>query len=144
VLLVFFVGQVLYAQASSLSTDSGMRPFYHGFCSWVGCEVAEVREAHRIRSRQVVVRSHPETDDAIVVEAVIINDAPYAQAFPEIEIQFSDMNGRPVAARRFFRDEYLAGNMEGESEIPSKTPIRITLNLVDPGRDAVNYIVLFH
>ena len=54
------------------------------------------------------------------------------------------MNGRPVAARRFFRDEYLAGNMEGESEIPSKTPIRITLNLVDPGRDAVNYMVLFH
>ena len=144
VLLVFFVAQVLYAQASSLSTESGMRPFYQSFCGWFGCTVAEVHEPHRIRSRQVVVRSHPEAEDSIVVEAVIINDAPYAQAFPEIEIQFSDMNGRPVAARRFSREEYLSGDMEGEREIPAKTPIRISLNLVDPGRDAVNYIVLFH
>jgi predicted Zn finger-like uncharacterized protein len=143
-LLLLFVGQFLYGQASSLSAESGMRPFYRSFCAVFGCTVAEIREPHRIRSRQVVVRSHPEAADAIVVEAVIFNDAPYGQAFPDVEIQFSDMNGRPVASRRFAPEEYLSGELAGQVEMPSRTPIRIALELVDPGRDAVNYVVLFH
>lgn len=144
VLLLLFVIQLLYSQASGLSNDSRMRPFYQGFCSVFGCTLADVHEPELIRSRQVVVQSHPRARDAIMVDAVIYNDAPYPQAFPWIELQFSDMNGRPVASRRFAPREYLSGDLEGETEMPSKTPIRVSLSLVDPGRDAVNYIMLFH
>ena len=143
-LLLMFIVQVLYSQAAGLSHDSRMRPFYQQFCAVFGCVLAEVREPERIRSRQVVVQSHPRAKEAIVVDAVIYNDAPYPQAFPWIELQFSDMNGRPVASRRFSPDEYLAGDLDAESEMPSKAPIRVSMSLVDPGRDAVNYIMLFH
>ncbi|MEE9254843.1 MAG: DUF3426 domain-containing protein [Pseudomonadales bacterium] len=143
-LLVLFIIQVLYSQAAGLSPDSRMRPFYQQFCGVFGCTPAEVREPERIRSRQVVVQSHQQAKNAIVVDAVIYNDAPYPQAFPWIELQFSDMNGRPVASRRFSPGEYLAGDLDGETEMPSKTPIRVSLSLVDPGRDAVNYIMLFY
>jgi hypothetical protein len=37
----------------------------------------------------------------------------------------------------------VAGELSGQSEMPPQTPIRISLDILDPGQDAVNYSLSF-
>ena len=72
-----------------------------------------------------------------------MNDAQYEQAFPRLELSFSDNNDKVISHRLFTPDEYLAGEAAGLSLMPTQTPIHIALEIQDPGKDASNYQVRF-
>jgi hypothetical protein len=91
-----------------------------------------------------VVRSHPEFSGALVVDAILYNRAPFAQPFPLLEMRFADINGRLLASRRFKPSEYLAGELAGQAEMPPQIPIHVSLDILDPGTQAVNYSLSFH
>jgi hypothetical protein len=44
-----------------------------------------------------------------------------------------------VAGRQFLPEQYLAGEMTGTTQMPSMQPVHISLEIVDPGEQAVNY-----
>jgi hypothetical protein len=44
-----------------------------------------------------------------------------------------------VASRRFVPKDYLGGELVGRELMPQNQKIHITLDLVDPGPEAVNY-----
>ena len=67
----------------------------------------------KIKSSNLVVRSHPEFNGALVVDAIIYNRAPFSQPFPLLELRFADLNGHLIASRRFKPGEYLNGDLEG-------------------------------
>jgi hypothetical protein len=75
------------------------------------------------------------------VDVLIINNAPFDQPFPDLELVFTDINENPVAARRFTPDEYLGGELAGRKLMPQNQKIYISLDLVDPGESAVNYSI---
>ena len=89
------------------------------------------------------MRSHPELADALVVDAVIVNGADFAQPFPELELRFTTIDGDLVAGRRFKPEEYLSGELAGVTLMVPKTPVRLALEITDPGADAVNYFLSF-
>jgi len=78
------------------------------------------------------------------VDAIIYNRATFSQPFPLLELRFADLNGSLIASRRFKPAEYLSGELAGVSEMPSQTPIHISLDILDPGNKAVNYSLSFH
>ncbi|HKI74076.1 MAG TPA: DUF3426 domain-containing protein, partial [Pseudomonadales bacterium] len=82
---------------------------------------------------------HPSVARALAVDAMIRNDAPWRQRFPDITLRFSDVHGDPVALRTFTPAEYLAGEMTGLKFIPARTEVRISLGIVDPGPSATSY-----
>jgi hypothetical protein len=93
--------------------------------------------------KKLVVRSHPEVDGALIVNAIIVNEAPFAQPFPELELRFTSLEGNLVASGRFQPHQYLAGELEGAEKIQSLTPVHIELEFEDPGSEAVNYLMEF-
>jgi hypothetical protein len=102
-----------------------------------------MRALDALVSKNLVVRANPEVPGALMVDALIVNEATFAQPFPVIELRFSSMGGNLIAGRRFRPDEYLAGELQGAKMMAPRTPVHIALAIDDPGQDAVNYVMVF-
>lgn len=138
------VGQYIAYHFDELARQDQYRPWFQQFCPQIGCTVPSKVDIAKIKSSNLVVRSHPEFNGALVVDAIIYNRAPFSQPFPLLELRFADLNGHLIASRRFKPGEYLNGDLEGMTEMPPQTPIHIALDILDPGAKAVNYSLSFH
>ena len=137
-------GQYIAYQFDELARQDAYRPWFQQLCPKLGCSVPSRVDIAHIKSSNLVVRSHPEFAGALVVDAIIYNRATFSQPFPLLELRFADLNGGLIASRRFKPAEYLSGELAGVSEMPSQTPIHISLDILDPGNKAVNYSLSFH
>ncbi|MFJ2391035.1 DUF3426 domain-containing protein [Pseudomonas koreensis] len=137
-------GQYIAYHFDELARQDQYRPWFQQFCPQIGCTVPSKVDIAKIKSSNLVVRSHPEFSGALVVDAIIYNRATFSQPFPLLELRFADLNGHLIASRRFKPGEYLNGDLEGLAEMPPQTPIHIALDILDPGPKAVNYSLSFH
>ena len=137
-------GQYIAYQFDDLARQDAYRPWFQQLCPTLGCTVPSRVDIAHIKSSNLVVRSNPEFAGALVVDAIIYNRATFTQPFPLLELRFADLNGSLIASRRFKPAEYLSGELAGVSEMPSQTPIHISLDILDPGSKAVNYSLSFH
>ncbi|WP_053134615.1 DUF3426 domain-containing protein [Pseudomonas sp. MIACH] len=136
--------QYIAYQFDDLARQDAYRPWFQQLCPTLGCTVPSRVDIAHIKSSNLVVRSHPEFAGALVVDAIIYNRATFSQPFPLLELRFADLNGGLIASRRFKPAEYLGGELAGAIEMPSQTPIHISLDILDPGNKAVNYSLSFH
>ncbi|MGO4308749.1 DUF3426 domain-containing protein [Pseudomonas sp. KB_15] len=137
-------GQYIAYHFDELARQDQYRPWFQQLCPQIGCTVPSKVDIAKIKSSNLVVRSHPDFNGALVVDAIIYNRAPFSQPFPLLELRFADLNGHLIASRRFKPGEYLNGDLEGMAEMPPQTPIHIALDILDPGAKAVNYSLSFH
>ncbi|NWA00568.1 DUF3426 domain-containing protein [Pseudomonas gingeri] len=137
-------GQYIAYHFDELARQDQYRPWFQQLCPEIGCKVPSKVDIARIKSSNLVVRSHPDFNGALVVDAIIYNRASFSQPFPLLELRFADLNGHLIASRRFKPGEYLGGDLSGQSEMPPQTPIHIALDILDPGAKAVNYSLSFH
>lgn len=135
--------QYVWFHFDELARQDQYRPIFQQVCPMFGCQVPTRVDIARIKSSNLVVRSHPDFKGALIVDAIIYNRAPFAQPFPLLELRFADLNGQLIASRRFKPSEYLSGELAGRGEMPSQTPIHIALDILDPGPKAVNYSLSF-
>lgn len=141
--LAVLAGQYAFRNFDDLARQDQFRPWFAQACPLLGCQLPSKVDIGQIRSSNLMVRAHPEFAGALIVDAIIYNRAPFAQPFPLLEMRFADLQGKPIASRRFKPAEYLAGELAGKTEMPSQTPIRIALEILDPGRHAENYSLNF-
>lgn len=137
-------GQYIAYHFDELARQDQYRPWFQQLCPQIGCTVPSKVDIAKVKSSNLVVRSHPDFNGALVVDAIIYNRAPFSQPFPLLELRFADLNGHLIASRRFKPGEYLNGDLEGMAEMPPQTPIHIALDILDPGPKAVNYSLSFH
>ncbi|WP_462401421.1 DUF3426 domain-containing protein [Pseudomonas sp. Marseille-QA0332] len=135
--------QYVWYHFDELARQDQYRPWFQSLCPSLGCEVPTRVDISRIRSSNLVVRSHPDFKGALIVDAIIYNRASFPQPFPLLELRFADLNGQLIASRRFKPSEYLSGELAGRGDMPSQTPIHIALDILDPGPKAVNYSLSF-
>lgn len=135
--------QYVWYHFDQLARQDQYRPWFQQICPQIGCKVPSKVDISQLKSSNLVVRSHPEFQGALVVDAIIYNRAPFSQPFPLLELRFSDTGGQLIASRRFKPSEYLSGEMAGKEEMPPQTPIHIALDILDPGAKAVNYSLNF-
>lgn len=138
-MVVLLAVQIAWLQFDKLSRISPYRSVYGWLCPYLGCQLPTLVDKNEIRVRNLLVRKHPEATDALIVDVILLNTAPFAQPFPDLVMEFSDIDAAPVAARRFTPSEYLRGELAGYQLMPQNQPIHINLELVDPGEAAVNY-----
>lgn len=136
-------GQYVWYHFDELARQDQYRPWFQQLCPSVGCTVPSKVDIDKIKSSNLVVRSHPDFNGALVVDAIIYNRAAFSQPFPLLELRFADLNGHLIASRRFKPGEYLSGELAGQDEMPPQTPIHISLDILDPGPKAVNYSLSF-
>ncbi|MDX2349314.1 MAG: zinc-ribbon and DUF3426 domain-containing protein [Porticoccus sp.] len=137
--MMVLIFQYIHFNADILGTDPSHRPWLIPFCDITTCKLPTMRDTTQIRSSKLLVHSHPDISGALIVDAVIINEANFDQPFPELALNFEDLQGASVARRNFKPGEYLRGEMTGATIMPTDQPVRLTLELLDPGPKAVNY-----
>lgn len=137
-------GQFVYFQYDELARNETYRPYFKKLCEQTGCTLPLKSDVSQIRGSNLVVRSHSMERNALVIDAIVYNRAKFAQPYPVIELRFDDVNGTPMASRRFTPKEYIHDNSIDLDNMPSDTPVHLTLEIVDPGQRAVNYQMNFY
>lgn len=141
---VIFVGLLLLVQIAivrfdTLSKHPSYRPFFGSVCKIAGCTLPMLIDTQQIRTTNLIVRSHPRQQKALIIDAILINNAKFKQAFPALQLEFSDINDQLVASRQLQPDEYLRGELAGAKQMANNQPIQLSIEIVDPGDTAVNY-----
>ncbi|MGB1271905.1 MAG: DUF3426 domain-containing protein [Endozoicomonas sp.] len=139
----FLLLQYAWFNRNSLSLNPGLRPVYEQACQLLSCTLPPLVDINAIKSMQLIVRSHPDFSNVLQVDAVIINNAGHSQPYPDLQLIFTDINDRLLASRTFRPTEYLGGELAGSKAMPAGQPIRLGLEIIDPGADAVNYRLTF-
>jgi predicted Zn finger-like uncharacterized protein len=141
-LLLLF--QVAYFKFDYFSRVEPFRTAYLFTCPLLGCKVPPMVDILAIETTNLIVRNHPKIADALLVDAILINKAPFEQPFPDLILSFSKIDETPVASRRFTPKDYLGGELAGMKYIPERQPVHISLEIADPGSEAVNYTLATH
>ncbi len=143
-LLAVLIAQASWYHYEKLVKYPAIAELYESACHLIGCTLPELVDTKKIDNRNLVVKSHPTIFHALIIETIITNQANYDQIFPAISLSFSDINNKVIAYRTFTPNEYLNKELQQWKTMPSKQPIQISLEIIDPGPQAVNYKVDFY
>lgn len=138
-MLLVLVGQYAFFHFDTLSRAPQWRPLYAQACQYLGCELPLRSDITTLRGANLIVRSAPDYRNALRVDALLYNDGQWPQPFPVLDLSFNNLSGNVVASRRFLPSEYLHGQSAGLDTMPVNTPIHVSLEIVDPGDQAVGY-----
>lgn len=136
-------GQYLAFNFGELARDPQWRPHFASACELIGCPLPHPSSLADLRGANLVVRDHPTVAGALVVDAILFNEANYPQPFPVLELSFSSVRDQPIASRRFTPSEYRAGELKDLTHMPPGVPVHISLEILNPGAEAVNYSLRF-
>jgi hypothetical protein len=135
--------QVLLADRARLAADPQWRPRLEQLCALFGCDLPPWRDPAALRITSRDVRPHPSVPGALLVTASFTNQSPFPQAWPQLELALTDLDGQALGLRRFSPAEYLGSAPRTERIAPGQTAI-VTLEIADPGMRALAFDIEFH
>lgn len=131
--------QLLYTFRDTLLSHPAASGIKQSVCQVVSCnETTAQRDVANIKMLSHNVYSHPNSPNTLIISASIQNNAPFAQPYPIIEVSFLNKKSAVVRSRNLTPAEYL-GAQEANALIPPGTPREFSVNIVDPGKDAIRF-----
>jgi len=145
ILVAVFVLQVVANNLDALQKSPRYADVLPLFCRVLACPEPTVEPTNTtsLYSQQLLVRSHPRVANALELNFIFRNDSEQPQAFPQLELSFSDPNNTLLANRLFEPAQYLPPELAVMDAMPARSSVQIQLELVDPGSNAVNYRIEF-
>ncbi|OGT22156.1 MAG: hypothetical protein A2V90_08195 [Gammaproteobacteria bacterium RBG_16_57_12] len=143
-LLLLLAGQYAYFLRADLARYPELRPWIEKLCTIAQCDIPLQRDLAAIKITDRDVRVHPEIPGALLVNAILVNEAEFAQPFPTVEITLSSMEQARISSRRFKPNEYLDKKIDIAKGMPPHQAILMKLELTDPGKDVVNFEFEFY
>ena len=125
-----------------LHNDPLTRPVYEVFCQVTDCVVPSRVSIADLKLVDRNVYSHPDIEDALVIDVSFRNEAAFSQRYPMLVIRLSDPSGRMVARRAFEPQEYIA-TWQSDDTIEPGGRRDISLDVSDPGENASSFEVDF-
>ncbi len=138
-LTLVLLGQYAWVERYQLAGIPTLRPVLDVICQHLGCDLPLRRNLGQVEIVEREVRDHPHVDDALLISASFVNRADFVQAYPLLEVSFSDVSGTPVAARRFRPAEYLSGQQHSAAGMRPGEQAYLMLEVADPGERAVSF-----
>lgn len=144
VLIATLITEYLWFNQPELLQNPQLQPLTARLCEWVDCERLQMRDPAQVELISRNVYTHPNEKDALMITTTMVNHAPYAQPYPNVQIDFSDVRGELIASRRFTPEEYLQIGTMQVSQLQSGAPVTFGLEIQDPGNQAITYEFSFH
>jgi hypothetical protein len=134
----------LFRSSDLISRLPALKPVVDRICSSLPCRYSGPRDTSQIELVNRDIRQHPTAKNALLISTTFINRAPFKQPYPVLTVTLSDLSGAVVAQRSFTPAEYLDREMDQPYLLmTSGQPVRVTLEVIDPGKDAVNFEFTF-
>lgn len=131
--------QLVYFNRDRLATKPKLRPLLESMCEVMDCELAGRRAPALIRLQSHKVLTHPQERQALRVEAIIINEADFVQAYPLLRLRFRNLDGKLLATRDFLPEQYLPTDVDWQTGMTPGEPVNTVLDIFDPGKKAISY-----
>lgn len=143
-LALALLAQIGYAKRAPLLDDARLRPWFDQACATLGCRLPlrHAPSALALLSRDI--RPHPSVPNALIISASLRNDAPFTQAFPDVDIVLSDLDENRIAMRRFRPQEYLGDVRTMAAGLAPGATAALVFEVADPGKNAVAFEFKFH
>jgi len=135
--------QLIYVERDTLAQDARWRPWIERLCAFSGCTLSPWREPAAFAIIERSVQPNPDVPGALHIRATFRNRAPFAQAWPQLELRLLDINGAATGARRFNADEYLGTAPDSATVAPDQS-VNARLDVLDPGRNTLSFEFAFH
>ena len=133
------IAQYAYVERYHLVQIAAMRPAIELLCAPLDCNLPLRRDLARVEMVEREVREHPNVGDALLVHATFVNRADFVQAYPVLQVSFSDVAGTPIAVRRFGPEQYLQEPVTADKGMAPGQQSLVMLEVIDPGESAVSF-----
>lgn len=133
--------QIVWAQREHYQQQARFNPLFAAACEFLGCSVPAFKEISALKGEALSVAASDA--NSLTVNFRLRNEAPLPQAPPILILSFTTASQRSVALREFAPAEYLPVGRDPQRPLGAGEGVAISLALVDPGPDAVNYTLGF-
>jgi hypothetical protein len=139
-LLLGAAAQLAYFLRTEISAHyPPARPWLERACSRLGCTVELPRQAELLSIEDSDLQDDTEHTGVLLLVSVLYNHAPYAQAYPLLELTLTDTYDKPVLRRTFTPQEYLPAGTDIKTGIAAGGEIRSRLPLMVAGEKPAGY-----
>ena len=118
--------------------------WFHQFCQKFKCEIIRHRDPGAIKLLNRDVRDHPRYKNALLVNATMINRSQTVQAYPVVQLDLFDIDGKLIAYRQFQPEEYLDDSINILQGMRPGVPVHFVLEVLDSAKGAVSFEFEFH
>lgn len=139
VLLLTLGAQIAWSQRANWIDDGRVRNLLEPLCAKLHCQLPLRHDIASLELLSRDIQPHPSVHDALIISATLRNDAPFAQAWPTVEVALSDLDDKPIAMRRFLPRDYLADARAINQGIAAGASSSLVFEVVDPGHNAVAF-----
>ena len=138
-LLVVLGWQVKYAYTEKYAQHQEYGPFLTAGCELFNCALPARTDSSRLTLTHTRIDLHPFAPGAIRITVKLVNEAVFAQPYPDLQVTLTDWNGRVVGRRTFPPGRYFA---EGQPETLGSGELGVMLfDIARPHEKAVGFEV---
>ena len=124
---------------NELIREHQLRPLVTQFCIIANCDTMNLRKPDEIEMTTRNIYSHPNVKSALMISGTLINHARFEQPYPNILIDFSDVQGEVIASRIFTPEDYLKIKNSSLRHLAPQVSIDFNMEILDPGKNAMTY-----
>ncbi|MFA7399551.1 MAG: DUF3426 domain-containing protein [Sideroxydans sp.] len=129
-LVLTLVAQAAYFYRVELAARlPGLKPLLTQYCGLLGCSVELPRQADLMSIESSELESDRMQGNLITLHALLHNRAPYAQAYPNLELTLTDMQDAAIARRVFQPAEYLKAGDEIQKGLAANRELALALRM---------------
>ena len=141
-LLLLLTGQLAYFLRTELSVRvPQLKPLLAQACVQLGCKIALPRNIELISIDDSELLEDETRQDVVRLTTTLINQAPYAQAYPNLELTLTDLEDHAVLRRTFAPAEYLSASTAIAQGMPSGEEVHVKLAITTGELKAAGYRV---
>ena len=122
-----------------LSRYPELMPWARKLCDRLQCEVIRFHDVSAIKLLNRDVREHPRYEEALLVNATMVNRAKIIQPFPKVQLGLFDTNGKLIAYRLFSPEDYLDNSINIKNGMMPDTPVHFVLEVTGQTKGAVSF-----
>lgn len=139
VLALMLAAQLAWVERAALVRNPQTRPWVSQICSHLNCRLPLIQDLPDLELVSRDIRPDPGSPGALVITATVRNDAAFRQPWPVVAVALSDLDGNPVAMRRFRPIEYMPDAARRAAGIAPGATAAVAFEVADPGKRAVNF-----
>ena len=138
-LLVLLGLQVKYLFTEKYAQHQEYGPFLTAGCELFNCALPARTDSSRLTLTHTRIDLHPFAPGAIRITVKLVNEAVFAQPYPDLQVTLTDWNGRVVGRRTFPPGRYFA---EGQPDTLGSGELGVMLfDIARPHEKAVGFEV---
>lgn len=129
-LSITLVAQAVYFYRVELAAHlPGLKPLIIQYCDLLGCTVALPHQADLMSIESSELESDRVQSNLVTLHALLHNRAPYAQAYPNLELTLTDMQDAAIARRVFQPSDYLKTGDEMQKGLAANRELALALRI---------------